>query len=125
MKNLILTIILILIFFSIYSYKLPQSFTPTSDFGRDIFESLKIAQGDLVLIGSKMNLGGYFAGPYLYYLLALFLLLGNFGVGSLLYFHTMLFASALGFCFWMVWQKLGPFKAILGEPKPFIFSSCA
>lgn len=86
----------------------------TSDFGRDIYQAIKIAQGDLVLIGSKMNLGGYFAGPYLYYILAIGLAIGRYDIASLLYFHTLLFASGIGFFFFITFQKLNPYKALSG-----------
>lgn len=113
-RKFIFTIILTLIFFAIYSYNLPKSLISTSDFGRDMYQTIKIAQGDLVLLGSKMNLGGYFAGPYLYYLLAPAFLLGKFDINSVLYFHTFLFAAAIGFFFWVAYHKLNPYKALLG-----------
>lgn len=110
-----IALIFTIIFFFIYSYRLPQSFSITSDFGRDIYHAARAAQGDIVLIGSKMNLGGYFVGPYFYYLLALPLLIGSFDINFVLYFHTFLFASAIGFFFWALTKKFGVLKALLGS----------
>lgn len=112
-KKLLFAITLTIILFLVYSYRLPQSLQFSSDFGRDIYHTARVAQGDLVLIGSKMNLGGYFVGPYLYYLLAAPILIGNFDINFLLYFHALLFAAALGFFFWVLSQKFGLLKATL------------
>lgn len=110
-----IALIFTIIFFFIYSYRLPPSFSITADFGRDIYHAARIAQGDLVLIGSKMNLGGYFVGPYFYYLLALPLLIGSFDINFVLYFHTFLFASAIGFFCWVLTNKFGFVKATLAS----------
>lgn len=114
-KRFLLALILTIILFFVYSYRLEQSFSITSDFGRDIYHAARAAQGDLVLIGSKMNLGGYFVGPYFYYFLALPLLLGGFNINFVLYFHTFLFASAIGFFFWALTKKFGVLKALIAS----------
>ncbi len=114
-KRFLIALIFTIIFFFVYSYRLPQSFSPTADFGRDIYHAARIAQGDIVLIGSKMNLGGYFVGPYFYYLLALPLLISDFDINFVLYFHTFLFASAIGFFFWALTKKIGVLKTILAS----------
>lgn len=113
-KKLIFAITVTIILFLVYSYRLPQSLLFTSDFGRDIYHSIRIAQGDFVLIGSKMNLGGYFVGPYLYYLLALPLYFSSADINFLLYFHTLLFAASAGFFFYVTSKNFGPLKAFLG-----------
>jgi len=108
------SLILSLSIFILYSYNLSQAVLFTSDLGRDLYKTIRITQGDLVLIGSKMNLGGYFAGPYLYYLLAPSLLIGRFDINAVLYFHAMLFAASIGYFFWQTSQKLNPLKALVG-----------
>ena len=93
-----------------------------------MYQTIKIAQGDLVLVGPKMNLGGYWAGPHLYYLLAPALFMGRFEVSGVLYFHTFLFAASLGFFFYNSSKNLGAFKSMiatisLGLIPLFIISS--
>lgn len=114
-RKLLLTVTLTITLFAIYSYKLPQSFLFTSDFGRDMYQSGRIAQGELVLIGSKMNLGGYFVGPYLYYFLAIPLFISGFDINFVLYFHALIFAGAVGFFFWSASRKIHPAKAFLAS----------
>lgn len=113
-SKFIFSFILILISFVIYSFNLPQSFVFTSDFGRDMYQTIKITQADLVLVGPKMNLGGYWAGPHLYYLLAPSLIIGRFDISNVLYFHTLLFAFSIGFFFWSSAQRLGLFRSFCG-----------
>lgn len=112
-KKILFTIIITLILFIVYSYRLPETLLFTSDFGRDMYQSGRIAQGDLVLIGSKMNLGGYFVGPYLYYFLAIPLFISGFDINFVLYFHALIFTGAVGFFFWAACQKIHPAKAFL------------
>lgn len=112
-KKILFTIIITLILFIIYSFRLPETLLFTSDFGRDMYQSGRIAQGELVLIGSKMNLGGYFVGPYLYYFLAIPLFISGFDINFVLYFHALIFAGAVGFFFWAASRKIHPAKAFL------------
>lgn len=114
-KRFLISLIFTIILFFVYSYRLEQSFSITSDFGRDIYHAARAAQGDLVLIGSKMNLGGYFVGPYFYYLLALPLLIFGFDINFVLYFHTFLFAFSVGFFFWALTKKFGFLKTLLAS----------
>ena len=78
-----------------------------------MYQTIKIAQGDLVLVGPKMNLGGYWTGPHLYYLLAPALFIGAYEISGVLYFHTLLFAASLGFFFYSASKNLDLVKSLL------------
>ncbi len=112
-KEFIISFLVGFILFLIYSYRLNDAFVLTTDFGRDIYHSLRIAQGDIVLIGPKMNLGGYYSGPYIYYLFAPILLFGSYNISVLLYFHALLFSVSIGFFCWTIFKKYGLHKALL------------
>lgn len=112
-RRFIISILVGFAIFLVYSYRLSDAFVLTSDFGRDLYHSIRIAQGDLVLIGPKMNLGGYFSGPYMYYLLAPVLWITGYNVSLLLYFHVLLFSVGIVFFFWAIFKKFNLLKALL------------
>lgn len=114
MKKIFFAVILTYVGLAVFSFNLPQSLGFTPDLGRDMYQTIKITQGDLVLVGPKMNLGGYWAGPHLYYLLAPSLLIGKFDIANVLYFHALLFALSISFFFWMAAGKLGLFRSLIG-----------
>lgn len=114
MKKNFFAVILTYVSLAVFSFNLPQSLGFTPDLGRDMYQTIKITQGDLVLVGPKMNLGGYWTGPHLYYLLAPSLLIGKFDITNVLYFHALLFAFSIGFFFWMSSKNLGLFKSFTG-----------
>ncbi|MBI2600765.1 hypothetical protein HYW42_02325 [Candidatus Daviesbacteria bacterium] len=112
-KNYLVITVFFLTIIIIYTYNLPNAFLLTTDFGRDMYHSLRITQADLVLIGPKMNFGGYYAGPYFYYLLAPVLLLSNYSIGAVLYSHAILFSIAVSFLYITISKKIGVWQATL------------
>jgi len=106
--------ILFLVFIlSIFSNNIFNSLLLTTDLGRDLYNFLRITQGDFVLIGPKMNFGGYYAGPFYYYLFSPIMLLTNSSVQAVLYFQTFLFALSTAFFLYVVSQKYNHIKALL------------
>ena len=112
--NIILSFFIAIGLFTLYSFRLTDSYFLTTDFGRDLYNIIKIAQGNLILIGPKMNFGGYYAGPYYYYLFVPILWISRFNVDSILYFNNLLFVIASVFFFYIVSQKLTTSKAFFG-----------
>src|SRR5205823_5975553 len=119
---------IVLIFFSIYSYRITDSFILTTDFGRDLEAMIKIAQGHLTLLGPKLSLGGTYAGPYYYYFFTPALMLSGLNVFSIVYLNSFLFALSLGVIFFIL-RSFSDLKrsllltASLGLLPMFIFGS--
>lgn len=57
-------------FLFLYSYSLTRTFSVNPDFARDVYDMQSIILGDFTLIGPKLSVGSFFAGPWYYYLLA-------------------------------------------------------
>lgn len=110
--RVIISLIILISFYVLSSYKLVDSFNLTSDFGRDLYNIIRISQGEAILIGPKMNLGGYYSGPYYYYLFAPILFLTRFDQSSVLLFNCFLFALGAAVCFFISSQKLGVLKSL-------------
>jgi len=86
-KSLLLVFILIPLFF----FRLVSSYSYDSDFGRDINDIAKIADGDITLLGPKLSFGGIHAGPYYYYLFTPAILLFRNHPESMLYLNAAIF----------------------------------
>jgi len=102
---LVLSVVIFLTSFFLYTYKLSSSFTYHTDIARDADEMTQLAQGDFTLIGPRLNLGGFHAGPYYYYLFAPILLLSSFDFDFVLIFNALLFSLALIYLFKKVSEK--------------------
>lgn len=70
MKQKLFWLILLLPILCLYLFRVTSSYPYDSDFGRDLYDMLSIAQGDLRLLGPKLSFGGIHTGPYYYYLFA-------------------------------------------------------
>lgn len=113
-KTFILTILVVLISFLLYSFKLDVSLFYHPDFARDLFEIFKITQGDLALIGPKLTFGGLYTGPYYFYLFAPIFFLSKANIMAILYFNAFLFAVAIGYFFKKAYEKFSFVQAGLG-----------
>lgn len=111
--SLLLVAVLIFFFFFLYYFKLESSYIFNTDIARDSYGIIEIAQGKLTLIGPKLNFGGYYAGPYYYYLFAPILLLGKFEFKYILMFNALLFAIFLGYFFTKVKKSYSTIWAVL------------
>lgn len=76
-KNLI-TIIFFLFILIIFLYRVVFSYNYDSDFGRDLMWMYDILHGKITLLGPKLSFGGYYVGPYYYYIFAPFLFLSGY-----------------------------------------------
>jgi hypothetical protein len=110
---LVMVISLVILFFFLYYFKLDSSYIFNTDIARDSYGIIEIAQGKLTLIGPKLNFGGYFAGPYYYYMFAPILLLGRYEFKSILMFNSLLFAISLSYFFWKLRENYSAFWAII------------
>lgn len=111
--SLVLAIVLVFFFFFLYYFKLQSSYIFNTDIARDSYSIIEVAQGKLTLIGPKLNFGGYYAGPYYYYLFAPILLLGNFEFKYILMFNAFIFAICLGYFFIKVKKSYSTVFALL------------
>lgn len=83
--------------FILFIYKIQNSLIYHPDFARDLYEILKIAQGDLTLLGPKLSFGGLYSGPYYFYLFVPAFLLSGLNIMALPLFNAFLFSCALGY----------------------------
>ncbi len=96
-KNVFGALLLGLLTFALYVYKIETSLIFHSDFARDLYEIIKIAKGNLTWLGPKHSFGGLYAGPYYFYLFVPIFWLTNFSILSLPIFNAFLFSSALSY----------------------------
>lgn len=113
-------LLVFLVFLGIYTFKLPSSFYPDTDFTRDMYEMIKIAQGKMTLIGPALRVG-IFAGPYYYYLFTPILAMSHCDTNFVLYFNAFLFAAALVYLYWKI-PKIYP-VAIIGISNFYLLSA--
>ena len=97
LNKLIIPIIVFLITYVIYIFKLDQTFFYHPDFAWDLHEILKIAQGDIAFIGPKLTFGGLYTGPYYFYLYVPIFFLTRYSIASVFYFNAFLFSLALAY----------------------------
>lgn len=96
-KNILISLIFIVLAMVVYSFHLKTSLFYHPDFARDVHEILKISQGKLTLIGPKLTFGGLYIGPYYYYLYVLAYRLSGGQIISIHFFNALLFALAIGY----------------------------
>jgi len=88
-------VLLFLILFALFSFKLVGSYNFDSDFGRDLMWMYDIAYGRFTLLGPKLSFGGYYLGPYYYYIFVPFLALTKFLPPGVLLANAAFFAFFL------------------------------
>lgn len=111
-KNILLTILVGLIAFLIFIYKINDSLIFHSDFARDLFNILKISQGNHTFLGPKLSFGGLYPASYYFYLFVPIFLVSGFKIISLFYFNALLFAIAISFFFYNSLKKFPLWKSI-------------
>lgn len=105
-------IFVFLILFFLFSFKLALSYHFDSDFGRDLMWMHDIAHGKITLLGPKLSFGGYYLGPYYYYLFVPFLSLTKFFPSGVLLGNAFLFALTNTIIFYLVKKNFGLLKAL-------------
>ncbi len=101
------------ILFILFSYKLIESYNFDSDFGRDLMWMYDIAHGKITLLGPKLSFGGYYLGPYYYYLFVPFLALTGFMPDGVLLGNAFLFALISACGFFLLRKKFGKISSFL------------
>ena len=112
-KRYWLLIILGLLSFFIFSYKLQSASSFEGDLGRDLFEIAKISLGNITLLGPKGSFGGIYTAPYHYYLFVLPFILSGKQLSGVLFFNVLLFAASLVFFSFHVSKKFGKLTGFL------------
>lgn len=112
-KNVLLCVLIFVLFFFLYSYKIVDSYLFNTDIARDSYGIIEIAQGKFTLIGPKLNFGGLYAGPYYYYLFAPILFLSSYSFYPILLFNAALFALALVYFFLEVKKRASLLNSLL------------
>jgi 4-amino-4-deoxy-L-arabinose transferase-like glycosyltransferase len=106
-------ILLGLLSFFIFSFKLQSAASFEGDLGRDLYEIAKISLGNFTLLGPKGSFGGIYTAPYHYYLFAApFLLVGK-QLSGVLFFNVILFTFSLLFFSFHVSKKFGKLTGFL------------
>lgn len=94
MKKNVGAILLFLVLTCLYNYRLFESMNMDSDFARDLYAILKLARGDLSLLGPPLT-GGVFAGPWYYYIFVPALVLGRLDPNLVLIANSLFFAMSI------------------------------
>ena len=106
-------ILVFLLLFSLFSFRLPSSYHFDSDFGRDLMWMYDIAHGKITLLGPKLSFGGYHLGPYYYYLFVPFFVLSKFFPWGVLLGNAFIFAFLTTVVFYLFRSNWGFHKAFL------------
>jgi len=112
-KRYWLLIVLGLLSFFIFSYKLQASSSFEGDLGRDLFEIAKISLGNITLLGPKGSFGGIYTAPYHYYLFVLPFILSGKQLSGVLFLNVILFTVSLVFLSFHVSKKSGKLTGFL------------
>ncbi|EKE14568.1 MAG: hypothetical protein ACD_12C00421G0004, partial [uncultured bacterium] len=112
-KNIIYGLIVTLIVLIIVAFRINDSLIYHSDFARDLFNILKISQGDHTLLGPKLSFGGLYTASYYYYLFVPVFLLSGFQIMSTVYFNASLFVLAIFYFFISARKKYPLWKVII------------
>ncbi len=120
MKKIILTTVIFLFSFVVFTYKISESTSFQGDLARDLYEILKISNGDFTLLGPKSSFGGIYTTPYYFYLfLPVFILTGKSIIG-VIYFNAFLFSFSLAFFTYFLVKKNKSFLSSLLVSLSFI-----
>lgn len=114
-KKIFFGIVIVVIGFLIFVYRLNDSLIFHSDFARDLYEILKISQGNLTLLGPKVSFGGLYTAPYYFYLFVPIYVLSGFNLMGIVYFNALLCAVAVFYFFYKVSGKFPLWKAVTGS----------
>lgn len=112
-KRYWLLIVLGLLSFFIFSYKLQSASSFEGDLGRDLFEIAKISFGNFTLLGPKGSFGGIYTAPYHYYLFILPFILSGKQLSGVLFLNVLLFTASLVFFSFHVSKKFGKLTGFL------------
>ncbi|MFA6016679.1 MAG: hypothetical protein WC744_01165 [Patescibacteria group bacterium] len=113
LKKYWLLIILFIISFFVFSFKLPSSTSFEGDLGRDLFEIGKISFGNFTLLGPKGSFGGIYTAPYHYYLFLLPFVNSGRQLNGVLFFNVFLFTLSLVFFSFRMAKKFGKLTGFL------------
>lgn len=113
LKKYWLLIVLGLLSFILYSYKIKSSVSFEGDLGRDLYEIAKISFGNFTLLGQKGSFGGIYTAPYHYYLFLLPLLILGRQIDGVLFFNIFLFISAVIFFSYNAIKRFGAINGFL------------
>jgi len=111
-KNVLISLVFIIIAIIIYSINLKTSLFYHPDFARDIHEVLKISQGKFTLIGPKLTFGGLYIGPYYYYLYVPAYILSGGQIISVHFFNALLFIVAITYFLYKVLESKKYFEGL-------------
>lgn len=106
-------IILGLLSFFLFSFKIQSSSSFEGDLGRDLFEIGKISYGNFTLLGPKGSFGGIYTAPYHYYLFLIPFVIGGRQLGGILLFNAILFSLSLVFFSFHMSKKFGRLAGFL------------
>lgn len=112
-KRYWLLIVLGLLSFFLFSYKLQSASSFEGDLGRDLFEIAKISFGNFTLLGPKGSFGGIYTAPYHYYLFVLPFILSGKQLSGVLFLNVLLFTASLVFFSFHVSKKFGKLTGFL------------
>jgi len=113
LKKYWLFIILGLISFFIFSFRIMFSTSFEGDLGRDLFEIGKISFGNFTLLGPKGSFGGIYTTPYHYYLFLLPFIIGDRQLDGILFFNALLFSLSLVFFSFHIAKKFDKLTGFL------------
>lgn len=127
-KNIIYGLVVALIVLVVIIFRINYSLVFHSDYARDLYNILKISQGDHTLLGPKLSFGGLYTASYYYYLFVPIFLLSGFQIISTVYFNALLFVIAIFYFFISALKKYSLWRVItaslsLALIPIFIFAS--
>lgn len=111
MKKLYPLIFIFLTAFFVFSVRMTDAVIYHPDFARDVYEILKIIQGDFTLLGPKLTFGGLYTAPYYYYFFALPFLVSGLEFISLHFFNAFVFSLAVSYFFKKMSEKYSLWKS--------------
>lgn len=127
LKKYWLVILLGLVSFFMFSYKLQTSVSFEGDLGRDLFEIAKISYGNFTLLGQKGSFGGIYTAPYHYYIFLLPFLISGRQLSGIVFFNALLFSLSISFFSLHVTKKFDKLTGFLSglalSLMPFIIFS--
>lgn len=115
LRRYIFPLLIFLILTIIFSYKLFYSFNFHPDFARDIYDILSIVQGKFSLIGPKLSFGGFYSGPFYYYLFAPIFYISRLNPNSLLIMNVFFFSAAPVIFYLLAQKKDNHFSVFLSS----------
>lgn len=120
-RDLAIVILLGILAYGLRAYALPRDLFFAYDQGRDALEMAKFSHGDFTLIGPTTGLSGVFLGPFWYYLLFPFYLVGRgdpvIAALGMIGFHGLLTGILYG-----IGKRLGGVSAGIAASLLFTFS---